>query len=248
MLHIFVRNMVNEGVTNGDASAAYVATTYQPAASAAPSDGASLPTVTQDAPVCPVIQPQLADEHQIASKEAQRPHHDHKKQELQAFWSGQLAEIQQTTRFKNHNLPLARIKKIMKADSDVHRISGEAPMVFAKACEMFIQELTLRGWHHAQENKRRTIQKNDITEPIARTEVFDFMVPSDEKKGTSVLPTPTAVQEDDDDPYANYYECDCFSCPSSPDEPDLRNSSSEEQPSSAAHRPLLATIQHRWKD
>ncbi|TVU43179.1 hypothetical protein EJB05_09624, partial [Eragrostis curvula] len=138
-----------------------------------------------------------------------------------AFWSGQLAEIQQTTKFKNHNLRLARIKKIMKTDSDVQRISGEAPMVFAKACEMFIQELMLRGWHHAQENKR-TLQKNDITEAIARTEVFDFMVPS-KKNGTTVPPTTTAVQEDDDDPYTNYYECDCFSCPSSPDDPDLRN-------------------------
>jgi hypothetical protein len=47
--------------------------------------------------------------------------------------------------FKNHNdLPLARIKRIMKSDEDVRMISAEAPVLFAKACEMFILELTLR--------------------------------------------------------------------------------------------------------
>jgi nuclear transcription factor Y, gamma len=41
---------------------------------------------------------------------------------------------------------------------------------------MFILELTHRGWAHAEENKRRTLQKSDIAAAIARTEVFDFLV------------------------------------------------------------------------
>ncbi|KAG8049855.1 hypothetical protein GUJ93_ZPchr0009g1926 [Zizania palustris] len=89
------------------------------------------------------------------------------------------------TDFKNHNLPLARIKKIMKADEDVRMIAAEAPVVFARACEMFILELTHRGWAHAEENKRRTLQKSDIAAAIARTEVFDFLVdivPRDDAK------------------------------------------------------------------
>merc|ERR1712224_999173 len=57
--------------------------------------------------------------------------------------------------FKNHQLPLARIKKIMKSDEDVRMIAAEAPVLFAKACEMFILELTLRSWIHSEENKRR---------------------------------------------------------------------------------------------
>ncbi|CAG8611464.1 5184_t:CDS:2 [Paraglomus brasilianum] len=36
--------------------------------------------------------------------------------------------------FKNHPLPLARIKKVMKVDEDVKMISSEAPVIFAKAC------------------------------------------------------------------------------------------------------------------
>jgi hypothetical protein len=59
---------------------------------------------------------------------------------LRNFWMGQAAEMEGTTDFKNHNLPLARIKKIMKSDEDVRMISSEAPALFAKACEMFILE------------------------------------------------------------------------------------------------------------
>jgi len=49
------------------------------------------------------------------------------------------------TAFKNHNdLPLARIKRIMKSDEDVRMIRAETPVLFARACELFILELTIR--------------------------------------------------------------------------------------------------------
>ncbi|XP_052181680.1 nuclear transcription factor Y subunit C-1-like [Diospyros lotus] len=106
-------------------------------------------------------------------------------QQLQMFWTYQRQEIEKATDFKNHQLPLARIKKIMKADEDVRMISAEAPILFAKACELFILELTIRAWLHAEENKRRTLQKNDIAAAISRTDIFDFLVdivPRDEIK------------------------------------------------------------------
>jgi hypothetical protein len=55
-------------------------------------------------------------------------------------------------------------------------ISAEAPVLFAKACEMFILELTLRSWIHTEENKRRTLQRNDIAAAITKTDIFDFLV------------------------------------------------------------------------
>ncbi|PON77287.1 Nuclear transcription factor Y subunit C [Parasponia andersonii] len=111
-------------------------------------------------------------------------------QQLQMFWSYQRQEIEQVNDFKNHHLPLARIKKIMKADEDVRMISAEAPILFAKACELFILELTIRSWLHAEENKRRTLQKNDIAAAITRTDIFDFLVdivPRDEIKDEAAL-------------------------------------------------------------
>ena len=59
--------------------------------------------------------------------------------------------------FRNHQLPLARVKKIMKSDEDVRMISAEVPVLFAKACEIFIIELTYRAWMHTEESKRRTL-------------------------------------------------------------------------------------------
>ena len=55
-------------------------------------------------------------------------------------------------------------------------ISAEAPVLFARACETFVLELTLRAWRHAEENKRRTLQRNDVAAAITRTDVFDFLV------------------------------------------------------------------------
>ncbi|CAM6116721.1 unnamed protein product [Calypogeia fissa] len=107
------------------------------------------------------------------------------KQQLQLFWQQQSQEMEQVNEFKNHQLPLARIKKIMKSDEDVKMIAAEAPVLFAKACEMFILELTLRSWIHTEENKRRTLQRNDIAGAITRGDIFDFLVdivPRDELK------------------------------------------------------------------
>lgn len=77
---------------------------------------------------------------------------------------------------KNQVLPLARIKKIMKLDEDVKMISAEAPLLFAKAAEVFIQELTLRAWVHTEDNKRRTLQRNDIAMAITKFDQFDFLI------------------------------------------------------------------------
>ena len=40
----------------------------------------------------------------------------------------------------------------------VQMISAEAPVLFAKAAQIFITELTLRAWIHTEDNKRRTLQ------------------------------------------------------------------------------------------
>ena len=101
---------------------------------------------------------------------------------LNQFWQQAYAEIQalqnQTEHdFKNHNdLPLARIKRIMKSDEDVRMISAEAPVLFAKACELFILDLSIRSWNYSQLHKRRTLQKEDVKEAIQRTDIFDFLV------------------------------------------------------------------------
>lgn len=78
---------------------------------------------------------------------------------------------------QQHSLPLARIKKIMKKSGDgVKMISGEAPIVFSRAVELFIEELTRKSWVLAAEGKRRTLQRDDVVSAIHGTDVFDFLV------------------------------------------------------------------------
>ena len=55
-------------------------------------------------------------------------------------------------------------------------ISAEAPVLFGKACEMFIHELTMRAWVHTEDNKRRTLQRNDIAMAITKYDQFDFLI------------------------------------------------------------------------
>ncbi|XP_017777345.1 PREDICTED: nuclear transcription factor Y subunit gamma [Nicrophorus vespilloides] len=123
---------------------------------------------------------------------------------LLQFWPKITEEIKQirTMDLKQQALPLARIKKIMKLDEDVKMISAEAPMLFAKAAEIFIHELTLRSWIHTEDNKRRTLQRNDIAMAITKFDQFDFLIdivprddikPSKPKEETSKV-NPDQVQ------------------------------------------------------
>ncbi|XP_019758246.1 nuclear transcription factor Y subunit gamma isoform X2 [Dendroctonus ponderosae] len=99
-------------------------------------------------------------------------------QALSVFWPEVIEEIDSIRNLdlKQQVLPLARIKKIMKLDEDVKMISAEAPLLFAKAAEIFIHELTLRAWIHTEDNKRRTLQRNDIAMAIAKYDQFDFLI------------------------------------------------------------------------
>ncbi|XP_046844373.1 nuclear transcription factor Y subunit gamma-like [Xenia sp. Carnegie-2017] len=104
---------------------------------------------------------------------------------LASFWPKRTQEIRDMTDFKTQELPLARIKKIMKQDEEVKMISAEAPVLFAKAAEIFINELSLRAWVHTEDNKRRTLQRNDIAMAITKYDMFDFLidiVPRDDLK------------------------------------------------------------------
>lgn len=96
---------------------------------------------------------------------------------LNTYWQNQVTKLETEDHdYKLHQLPLARIKKVMKADPEVKMISAEAPILFAKGCDIFITELTMRAWIHAEENKRRTLQRSDIASALAKSDMFDFLI------------------------------------------------------------------------
>ncbi|XP_011143087.1 nuclear transcription factor Y subunit gamma isoform X2 [Harpegnathos saltator] len=141
---------------------------------------------------------------QIAS-----PGNSEAQQSLTQFWPKVTEEIKKITTMdlKTQSLPLARIKKIMKLDGDVKMISAEAPMLFSKAAEIFIHELTLRAWVHTEDNKRRTLQRNDIAMAITKYDQFDFLidiVPRDELK-QSKAQTESTVRTSMNSDQVHYY-------------------------------------------
>ncbi|KAG2218429.1 hypothetical protein INT45_013173 [Circinella minor] len=108
----------------------------------------------------------------------QHQHQQHRPNfNLAQFWHEEMATAQSSEpNFKTHPLPLARIKKVMKSDPEVKMISAEVPILFAKACETFITELTKRAWVHAEESKRRTLLRSDIAMGISKTDMCDFLI------------------------------------------------------------------------
>jgi nuclear transcription factor Y gamma len=135
----------------------------------------------QQAPVV-MDKPPVPDDDTDLNALSDEQHEQRLQDMLNRFWDTQSREmdslnISTEQDFKNHNdLPLARIKRIMKSDEDVRMISAEAPVLFAKACEIFILELSIRAWGAAEKCKRRTLQKEDIEAAIRNTDIFDFLV------------------------------------------------------------------------
>lgn len=96
---------------------------------------------------------------------------------LRSFWQRQVDTAEQETPdYRHPPLPLARIKKVMKSDPDVKMIAADAPILFCKACEIFISEITARAFIIADSNKRRTLSRSDIAKALAKSDQFDFLI------------------------------------------------------------------------
>jgi len=65
---------------------------------------------------------------------------------------------------------------VMKSDPDVKMIAADAPILFCKACEIFIAEITGRAFIVADSNKRRTLSRADIAKALTKSDHFDFLI------------------------------------------------------------------------
>ncbi|KAF7300899.1 CBFD-NFYB-HMF domain-containing protein [Mycena kentingensis (nom. inval.)] len=63
-----------------------------------------------------------------------------------------------------------------KSDPDVKMIAADAPVLFCKACEIFIAEITARAFIVADSNKRRTLSRADIAKALTKSDQFDFLI------------------------------------------------------------------------
>ena len=84
-----------------------------------------------------------------------------------------------------HPVPLAPIRRIMRCDDNVRVITPDAVVIFAKACELFITELSQRAWAQAELMQKKQLQHNDVCAVIQRVPEFDFLfdiLPRDDKE------------------------------------------------------------------
>ncbi|PIN04254.1 CCAAT-binding factor, subunit C (HAP5) [Handroanthus impetiginosus] len=99
------------------------------------------------------------------------------RQNMQSFWKERLTEICEASSdvHGQHVLPLARIKKVIKSNEQVKMVSADTSVLFAKACEIFVMELTLRAWMRTQESNRRTLQRDDVASAIRDDDLLVFL-------------------------------------------------------------------------
>ncbi|ORY91804.1 histone-fold-containing protein [Leucosporidium creatinivorum] len=93
------------------------------------------------------------------------------------FWQHTINTAEQSEEdFKHQALPLARIKKVMKSDPEVRMISSEVTVLFEKACQIFIQELTARSHLVSLASRRRTLSRPDVAQAVSKSDMFDFLI------------------------------------------------------------------------
>ncbi|KCZ82336.1 hypothetical protein H312_00359 [Anncaliia algerae PRA339] len=92
------------------------------------------------------------------------------------FWGNKNEEIESNENFfLKHDLPLARIKKLMRVEEDVKNIGGEVTPLFSKITQTFIEEVTIKALDKAYNRKKRIIQKSDINDVFSSSEIYDFL-------------------------------------------------------------------------
>ncbi|CAB3374144.1 Hypothetical predicted protein [Cloeon dipterum] len=76
---------------------------------------------------------------------------------------------------KISRLPLSRIKQIIKLDSDVDRVNGEATFLIAKSAELFLQSFSQEIYKVTSRSKKKTIQLRDINTCIEEVMCMQFL-------------------------------------------------------------------------
>jgi histone H3/H4 len=89
----------------------------------------------------------------------------------------QLSEQVNSKSIPRQELPLSRIKRIMKEDScsDPLAIGLSAPAVCGYACEFFTAALTERAWQFTERDKRQTLQMRDVIHALSSESMYSFL-------------------------------------------------------------------------
>ncbi|EOB13765.1 Nuclear transcription factor Y subunit C-9 [Nosema bombycis CQ1] len=105
-----------------------------------------------------------------------REEYDPPEKKIEKFWKNTFRKAsEEKIMLKDLTLPLARIKRLMKVEEGVRMVASEVPILFSKIAEKFVEELTFRAWINTEENKRRILQRGDISVAVKTSEMYDFL-------------------------------------------------------------------------
>ncbi|WFD07298.1 DNA-directed DNA polymerase [Malassezia vespertilionis] len=71
--------------------------------------------------------------------------------------------------------PMARVSKIIKADTAVDICSKEATFLISAATELFVKKFVEEGYTNARLDKRKMIRYNDMARAVQQNGYFDFL-------------------------------------------------------------------------
>ncbi|XP_012221097.1 DNA polymerase epsilon subunit 4 [Linepithema humile] len=72
-------------------------------------------------------------------------------------------------------LPLGRIKTIIKMDPEVSMVNQEAVFLITKSAELFIDSLAKEAYKYTVQAKKRTVQKRDVESAINNVDALVFL-------------------------------------------------------------------------
>lgn len=72
-------------------------------------------------------------------------------------------------------LPLTRIRNLMKLDPDMNIASTEAVFVVTRSTELFIESLAREAFSYTTQSKKKTMQKRDVDLAISSVDSLMFL-------------------------------------------------------------------------
>lgn len=72
-------------------------------------------------------------------------------------------------------LPLSKIRNLMKLENSTGIISQDSAVAVAKATEFFIESLAKLSYNEVAPTKKKTIQKRDVERVIQSTDALLFL-------------------------------------------------------------------------
>ncbi|ESR51278.1 hypothetical protein CICLE_v10033679mg [Citrus x clementina] len=86
---------------------------------------------------------------------------------------------EQNTETTRPEFPVGRVKKIMKLDEDINKVTSEALFVVSRSTELFLRFLAEKSAEAAIEKKRKTIKLGDMRVAVKRHRpTSDFLLDS----------------------------------------------------------------------